>query len=101
MPSSYQVALWKQESFVVLRPLQIEFFRNLLRMGFPIVSIALAEALPVTIVVAVQSIHQKGVCPYPAHLFIDVLAKVGNVKNSTPIVQVCVHQIFSEAFEQG
>jgi hypothetical protein len=22
--------LWKQESFVVLRPLQIEFFRNLL-----------------------------------------------------------------------
>jgi uncharacterized protein DUF1761 len=28
MPSSYQVVLWKQESFVVLR--QIEFFRNLL-----------------------------------------------------------------------
>jgi hypothetical protein len=35
MPSSYQVVLWKQESFVVLRPLQIEFFRNLLgqRLG--------------------------------------------------------------------
>ena len=30
MPSSYQVVLWKQESFVVLRPLQIEFSRNLL-----------------------------------------------------------------------
>jgi hypothetical protein len=30
MPSSYQVVLWKQESFVVLRLLQIEFFRNLL-----------------------------------------------------------------------
>jgi len=30
MPSSYQVVLWKQESFMVLRPLQIEFFRNLL-----------------------------------------------------------------------
>jgi hypothetical protein len=30
MPSSYQVVLWKQERFVVLRPLQIEFFRNLL-----------------------------------------------------------------------
>jgi hypothetical protein len=30
MPSSYQVVLWKQESFVALRPLQIEFFRNLL-----------------------------------------------------------------------
>jgi len=25
--------LWKQESFVVLRPLQIEFFRNLLENG--------------------------------------------------------------------
>jgi hypothetical protein len=30
MLSSYQVVLWKQESFVVLRQLQIEFFRNLL-----------------------------------------------------------------------
>jgi hypothetical protein len=30
MLSSYQVALWKQESFGVLRPLQIEFFRSLL-----------------------------------------------------------------------
>jgi hypothetical protein len=30
MPSSYQVVLWKQESFVVLRPLQIESFRSLL-----------------------------------------------------------------------
>ena len=29
----YQVVLWKQESFVVLRPLQIEFFRNLLENG--------------------------------------------------------------------
>jgi len=33
MPSSYQVVLWKQESFVVLRPLHIEFFRNLLGAG--------------------------------------------------------------------
>src|ERR1022692_4364617 len=31
MPSSYQVVLWKQESFVVLRPLQSEFFRILLK----------------------------------------------------------------------
>jgi hypothetical protein len=30
MLSSYQVVLWKQESFGVLRPLQIEFFRSLL-----------------------------------------------------------------------
>jgi hypothetical protein len=70
-------------------------------MSVPIVTINLAEALPVAIVVAVQSIHYKRVCPYPAHLFIDVLPKVGNVKNATPIVQVCVRQIFSEAFELG
>jgi hypothetical protein len=30
MPSSYQIVLWKQESFVVPRLRQIEFFRNLL-----------------------------------------------------------------------
>jgi hypothetical protein len=30
MLSSYQVVLWKQDSFLVLRPFQIEFFRNLL-----------------------------------------------------------------------
>jgi hypothetical protein len=70
-------------------------------MSVPIVTINLAEALPVAIVVAVQSIHYKGVCPYPAHLLIDVLAKVGNVKNATSIVQACIHQVFSEAFEQG
>jgi len=35
MPSSYQVVLWKQESFVVLRPLQVEFFRNLLEAKDP------------------------------------------------------------------
>jgi len=51
-------------------------------MGFPI---ALAEALPVAIVVAVKSIHYKGVRPYPAHLFIDVLTKVGYVKYASPL----------------
>jgi hypothetical protein len=33
MLSSYQVVLWKQESFGVLRPLHIEFFRILLGLG--------------------------------------------------------------------
>jgi hypothetical protein len=56
-------------------------------MRVPIVTINLAEALPVAIVVSVQPIHYKGVCSYPAHLFKDVLAKVGNVKNATSIVQ--------------
>jgi hypothetical protein len=36
-----QVVLWKQESFVVLRPLQIEFFRNLL--GMPCLSRSLLQ----------------------------------------------------------
>ena len=70
-------------------------------MRVPIVAITLAEALPVAIVVAVQSIHYKGVCPYPAHLFIDVLTKISNVKNATSIVQARIHQIISKAFEQG
>jgi hypothetical protein len=43
MPSSYQVVLWKQESFVVLRPLQIEFFRNLLKVKFEVLSGTTAE----------------------------------------------------------
>jgi hypothetical protein len=65
------------------------------------VTITLADILPVAIVVAVQSIHYKAVCPYPAHLLIDVLAKVGYVKNATSIVQVRIHQVFPKAFEQG
>ena len=69
-------------------------------MRFPIVTIALADVLPLAIVVAVQSIHHKGVCPYSAHLFIDVLAKVGYVKNATSIIQVRISQIFPKAFEQ-
>ena len=70
-------------------------------MRFPVVTMTLADVLPVAIVVAVQSIHYKGVCPYSAHLFIDVLAKIGYVKNATSIVQVCIHQVCSEAFEHG
>jgi hypothetical protein len=70
-------------------------------MRFPIVTIILAEVLPVAIVVAVQSIQYKGVCSYPAHLFVDVLAKVRYVKNATTVVQVRINQVFPEAFEQG
>ncbi len=66
----------------------------------PIVTIVLTGLLPVAIIVPVQSIHHKGVCPYTAHLFIDVLAKVGYVKNATSIIQVPINQIFPKAFEQ-
>ena len=48
-------------------------------------TITLADVLPVAIVVAVKSIQHEGICPYPAHLFIDVLAKVSNVENAASI----------------
>jgi hypothetical protein len=70
-------------------------------MRFPIVTITLTNVSPVAIVVAVQSIHYKSVCPYPGNLFIDVLAKVGYIKNATPVIQVCIPQVVSEAFEDG
>jgi hypothetical protein len=68
---------------------------------FPVVTIILTDVLPVANLVPVQSIHHKGVCSYPPHLFIDVLAKVGYVKNATAYVQVRIDQVFPEAFEQG
>ena len=74
--------------------------RQILSSGvrFPVVAIILADVLPVDVV---QPVQHKGVCPYSTHLFIDVLAKVGHVKNATAIIQVRVYQVFSEAFEQG
>jgi hypothetical protein len=55
MPSSYQVVLWKQESFVVLRPLQVEFFRNLLgRINDEIEGISVLNA-----VVRVSGVKEK------------------------------------------
>jgi hypothetical protein len=53
------------------------------------------------IVVAVQSFHFEARCPYPAHLFVDVLAKVGYVKNAISIVQTRISQVFPEIFEHG
>ena len=69
--------------------------------ALPIVAITLTDLLSVAIVVAVQPIHCIGGCPYPAHLFIDELAKVGDVKNATSIVQVRIRKVFPEAFEYG
>ena len=71
--------------------------RPFLPVHFQIVTIILAGVLPTF---PVQSIRRKGVCSYPAHLFIDVLAKVSYVKNATSIIQVRINQVFPEAFEQ-
>ena len=49
----------------------------------------------------VQPIHCIGGCPYPAHLLIDVLAKVSYVKNATSVVQTRMNQVFPEVFEHG
>ena len=70
-------------------------------MRSPMVSIDLADVLPTAIVVAVQSIRYKGVCPYAAHVLIDILAKVGYIKNATSIVQVRINQVSHQAFEHG
>jgi hypothetical protein len=64
---------------------------------FPVASI-LANVLSAAIVVAVQLIEYKSVCSYPVHLFIDILAKVGDVKNATTVVQARINQILPEAF---
>jgi hypothetical protein len=47
------------------------------------------------VTVAVQRTREMRVGPDPAHLLIDVLAKVGYIKDTTPIVQARVSQIFS------
>jgi len=62
-------------------------------------SIIVTNVFPVAVVVAEQSIRYQGVCPYPTHLFIDVLAKVGYIQNATAIVEVCINQVFPEAFD--
>ena len=61
------------------------FARLFLWVSVPIVAVTLTDLLSVVTVVAVQPIHCIGGCPYPAHLFIDVLAKVSDVKNALPL----------------
>jgi hypothetical protein len=51
-------------------------------MRFPI---TILGVLPVTIASAVQTVQHEDICSYSAHLFIDVLAKVGYVKNATSV----------------
>src|SRR5580698_7032811 len=62
-------------------------------MRFPVVTITLADV--------VQSFHCEDSCPDPAHLFVDVLAKVGHVNNASSIVQTRISQVFPEIFEHG
>jgi hypothetical protein len=63
-------------------------------------SIALAESLPV-IGLGVQPVRYDGTCPDSVHVFIDVLAKIGDIKNATSIIQMRINQVSPEAFEYG
>jgi hypothetical protein len=67
-------------------------------MRFPIVTITLADVSPQ---VAAQSIHYQSVSPNPPHLFIQILAEIGDVQNAAPIVQVRINQVFPQASEHG
>jgi len=51
--------------------------------------------VPVAIAVAVQRLRDVRDGPDPAHLFIDELAKVGYVEDTTPIVEAGISQVFS------
>lgn len=66
----------------------------LLWVYFPVVAVTLRDILPVT-TVAVQYGREMRGCPDPAHLFIDVLAQVSHVEDTTPIVEVGIRQVFS------
>jgi hypothetical protein len=63
MPSSYQFVRWKQESFVVLRLRQIEFFRNLLDISSTGAKIgAVREYIQPGSVLLLQHGHQRAQC---------------------------------------
>jgi len=64
-------------------------------MCFPVMAATVDEVLPVAIAVPEQRLRDMRVCPDPAHLFIDVLAKVGYIEDATPIVEACVSQVLS------
>jgi hypothetical protein len=68
-----------------------------LGVRFPSVPI-FANVPSVAIVFPIQLIEDKGVRSYPAHLLIDILAKVGDVENATTVVQVRINQVFPETF---
>jgi hypothetical protein len=47
-------------------------------LRFTVVTITLAAVFSMPIVTVTQTIQHKGICPCPTHLFMEVLAKVGD-----------------------
>ena len=70
-------------------------------MYSPVVATTRDGVLSVAIAVDVQCYRYMRVCPDAAHLFIDVLAKVGYIENATPIVEPSISQVLSQIFEHG
>jgi hypothetical protein len=56
-------------------------------MYLSLVAVIPDDVLPVAVTAAVQRLRDMRICPDPAHLFIDVLAKVGYVEDTTPFVE--------------
>jgi hypothetical protein len=53
------------------------------------------EVLPVAIAVPEQRFRDMRACPDPAHLFIQVLPKVGYIEDTAPIVEAGISQILA------
>ena len=45
--------------------------------------------------------HDQTIRTNAVHLFIDVLANVGHVKNAASIIESPIHEVFPKGFEDG
>jgi len=70
-------------------------------MCFAVMPVTVDEVLPVAIAVPEQRFSDMRGCPDPAHLFIEILPKVGHVEDAAPIVEACVSQVLTYTFEHG
>jgi len=71
-----------------------EAWQAALDLGLPIVAVTLVDVLAPAIA-AVQHTREIRVCPDPADLLINILAKVGYIEDTTPIVEARISQVFS------
>jgi hypothetical protein len=74
-----------------------EFLATIVVIGNP----ALQGGLPIVpatvlrIAIAAKRVREVLACPDPPNLLIDILAKVGYVEDTTPVVESRVRQVFS------
>jgi hypothetical protein len=63
--------------------------------ALPLMADAVDEVLPGAAAGPEQRLRDMRGCPDPAHLFIEVLPKIGYVEDPAPIVETCVSQVLS------